>query len=153
MLILLFRTAVCFCHSDLQVNLPLPCFHPGKLSEMKSTWSPGPISHGQASLSHELWKVPQGPRSSTTAPSRPPPGLTNTKPSSTWGGNSLGLAQGWSSSYTSGMSRCERFVCFPTVYLFLPAAVLSAADGTELIMRTGSLLFLKMQTKIIGLTD
>uniref|UniRef100_A0A667XPP9 Trinucleotide repeat-containing gene 6C protein n=1 Tax=Myripristis murdjan TaxID=586833 RepID=A0A667XPP9_9TELE len=74
----------------------------GKLSDMKSTWSPGPISHSQASLSHELWKVPQGPRSSTTAPSRPPPGLTNTKPSSTWGGNSLGLAQGWSSSYSSG---------------------------------------------------
>ncbi|XP_068191890.1 trinucleotide repeat-containing gene 6C protein isoform X4 [Antennarius striatus] len=74
----------------------------GKLPEMKSTWSPGPISHSQASLSHELWKVPQGPRSSNTAPSRPPPGLTNTKPSSTWGGNSLGLAQGWSSSYTTG---------------------------------------------------
>ncbi|XP_045932329.1 trinucleotide repeat-containing gene 6C protein isoform X2 [Micropterus dolomieu] len=73
----------------------------GKLSEMKSTWSPGPISHSQASLSHELWKVPQGPRGSNTAPSRPPPGLTNTKPSSTWGGNSLGLAQGWSSSYTT----------------------------------------------------
>ncbi|XP_069005326.1 trinucleotide repeat-containing gene 6C protein isoform X6 [Embiotoca jacksoni] len=73
----------------------------GKLSEMKSTWSPGPISHSQASLSHELWKVPHGPRGSTTAPSRPPPGLTNTKPSSTWGGNSLGLAQGWSSSYTT----------------------------------------------------
>ncbi|XP_039908025.1 trinucleotide repeat-containing gene 6C protein isoform X5 [Simochromis diagramma] len=72
-----------------------------KLSEMKSTWSPGPISHSQASLSHELWKVPQGPRSSTTAPSRPPPGLTNTKPSSTWGGSSLGLGQGWSSSYTT----------------------------------------------------
>uniref|UniRef100_A0A3Q3J3N1 Trinucleotide repeat-containing gene 6C protein n=1 Tax=Monopterus albus TaxID=43700 RepID=A0A3Q3J3N1_MONAL len=74
----------------------------GKLSEMKSTWSPGPISHSQASLSHELWKVPQGHRSSTTVPSRPPPGLTNAKPSSTWGGNSLGLAQGWSSSYTTG---------------------------------------------------
>uniref|UniRef100_A0A3Q4FY56 Trinucleotide repeat-containing gene 6C protein n=1 Tax=Neolamprologus brichardi TaxID=32507 RepID=A0A3Q4FY56_NEOBR len=73
----------------------------GKLSDMKSTWSPGPISQSQASLSHELWKVPQGPRS-TTAPSRPPPGLTNTKPSSTWGGNSLGLSQGWSGSYSSG---------------------------------------------------
>ncbi|XP_070827038.1 trinucleotide repeat-containing gene 6C protein isoform X1 [Chaetodon trifascialis] len=72
----------------------------GKLSDMKSTWSPGPISQSQASLSHELWKVPQGPRS-TTAPSRPPPGLTNNKPSSTWGGNSLGLAQGWSGSYSS----------------------------------------------------
>lgn len=76
----------------------------GKLSDMKSTWSPGPISHpSQVSLSHELWKVPQGPRSNTAAPTRPPPGLTNpTKHSSTWGGNSLGLAQGWSSSYTSG---------------------------------------------------
>lgn len=73
----------------------------GKLSDMKSTWSPGPISHTQASLSHELWKVPQGPRN-TTAPTRPPPGLTNTKPSSTWGGNTLGLVAGWSSSYSSG---------------------------------------------------
>ncbi|XP_072319973.1 trinucleotide repeat-containing gene 6C protein isoform X3 [Eucyclogobius newberryi] len=72
----------------------------GKLSDMKSTWSPGPISQNQGSLSHELWKVPPGPRN-TTAPSRPPPGLTHTKPSSTWGGNSLGLSQGWSGSYSS----------------------------------------------------
>ncbi|XP_054607745.2 trinucleotide repeat-containing gene 6C protein isoform X1 [Nothobranchius furzeri] len=73
----------------------------GKMSDMKSTWSPGPIAQSQASLSHELWKVPQGPRS-TTAPSRPPPGLTNTnKSSSTWGGSSLGLSQGWSGSYSS----------------------------------------------------
>ncbi|KAJ3600213.1 hypothetical protein NHX12_031199 [Muraenolepis orangiensis] len=57
-----------------------------KLPDMKSTWSPGPISNREAtgSLSHELWKVPQGPRGSA-APSRPPPGLTNS----------------WSSSYTS----------------------------------------------------
>uniref|UniRef100_A0A8C6T472 Trinucleotide repeat-containing gene 6C protein n=1 Tax=Neogobius melanostomus TaxID=47308 RepID=A0A8C6T472_9GOBI len=72
----------------------------GKLSDMKSTWSPGPITQSQGSLSHELWKVPPGPRS-TTAPSRPPPGLTNTKPS-TWGANSLGLAQNWSGSYSEG---------------------------------------------------
>ncbi len=91
-----------FNHLDIQADISFALFHPGKLSEMKSTWSPAPISHSQASLSHELWKVPQGPRSSNTAPSRPPPGLTNTKPSSTWGGNSLGLAQGWSSSYTTG---------------------------------------------------
>ncbi|XP_035260980.1 trinucleotide repeat-containing gene 6C protein isoform X1 [Anguilla anguilla] len=73
----------------------------GKLSDMKSTWSPGPISHTQASLSHELWKVPQGPPRNTTAPSRPPPGLTNAKPSSTWGGNALGLAPSWTGSYSS----------------------------------------------------
>lgn len=84
--------------------------HVGKLSDMKSTWSPGPISHTQASLSHELWKVPQGPRN-TTAPTRPPPGLTNTKPSSTWGGNSLGLVPGWSSSYSSGTCYMKPFGC------------------------------------------
>ncbi|XP_053310140.1 trinucleotide repeat-containing gene 6C protein isoform X2 [Spea bombifrons] len=65
----------------------------GKLSDIKSTWSPNPISHTQASLSHELWKVPRN----TTAPTRPPPGLTNTKPSSAWGSNQLG----WPSSYSS----------------------------------------------------
>uniref|UniRef100_A0A8C3J5X2 TNRC6 PABC binding domain-containing protein n=1 Tax=Calidris pygmaea TaxID=425635 RepID=A0A8C3J5X2_9CHAR len=41
-----------------------------------------------------LWKVPRN----TTAPTRPPPGLTNTKPSSTWGASPLG----WTSSYSSG---------------------------------------------------
>ncbi|XP_076399932.1 trinucleotide repeat-containing gene 6C protein isoform X3 [Peromyscus maniculatus bairdii] len=66
----------------------------GKLSDMKSTWSSGPASHSQASLSHELWKVPRN----TTAPTRPPPGLANPKPSSTWGTSPLG----WTSSYSSG---------------------------------------------------
>ncbi|XP_062937426.1 trinucleotide repeat-containing gene 6C protein isoform X5 [Cynocephalus volans] len=66
----------------------------GKLSDIKSTWSSGPASHTQASLSHELWKVPRN----TTAPTRPPPGLSNPKPSSTWGASPLG----WTSSYSSG---------------------------------------------------
>nr|XP_023418659.1 trinucleotide repeat-containing gene 6C protein isoform X3 [Cavia porcellus] len=66
----------------------------GKLSDIKSTWSSGPASHTQASLSHELWKVPRN----TTAPTRPPPGLANPKPSSTWGPSPLG----WTSSYSSG---------------------------------------------------
>ncbi|XP_044941746.1 trinucleotide repeat-containing gene 6C protein isoform X4 [Mustela putorius furo] len=66
----------------------------GKLSDIKSTWSSGPASHTQASLSHELWKVPR----STAAPTRPPPGLANPKPSSTWGASPLG----WTSSYSSG---------------------------------------------------
>ncbi|KAM8945872.1 trinucleotide repeat-containing gene 6C protein [Pelodytes ibericus] len=66
----------------------------GKLTDMKSTWSSSPISHTQAALSHELWKVPRN----TTAPTRPPPGLTNAKPSPAWGANQLG----WTSSYSSG---------------------------------------------------
>ncbi|XP_064126721.1 trinucleotide repeat-containing gene 6C protein isoform X7 [Loxodonta africana] len=68
----------------------------GKLSDIKSTWSSGPASHTQASLSHELWKVPRN----TTAPTRPPPGLANPKPSSTWGASPLG----WTSSYSSALS-------------------------------------------------
>ncbi|XP_072539403.1 trinucleotide repeat-containing gene 6C protein isoform X5 [Salminus brasiliensis] len=72
----------------------------GKLLDMKSTWSAGPISHTQASMSHDLWKVAPGGRTST-APSRPPPGLTNTKTSQSWTSGSLGLGQGWSSSYSS----------------------------------------------------
>ncbi|XP_054986979.1 trinucleotide repeat-containing gene 6C protein [Sorex araneus] len=65
----------------------------GKLSDIKSTWSSGPASHTPASLSHELWKVPRN-----SAPTRPPPGLTTPKPSSTWGASPLG----WTSSYSSG---------------------------------------------------
>lgn len=79
----------------LMKNPQMCCFSvAGKLSDIKSTWSSGPISHTQASLSHELWKVPRN----TTAPTRPPPGLTNTKPSSTWGASPLG----WTGSYSSG---------------------------------------------------
>lgn len=91
-----------------------PCLClPGKLSDMKSTWSSGPASHTQASLSHELWKVPRN----TTAPTRPPPGLSNPKPSSTWGASPLG----WTSSYTSGTQRFSGSkrgapcpLCFPS---------------------------------------
>ncbi|TRY56386.1 hypothetical protein DNTS_034978 [Danionella cerebrum] len=82
----------------------------GKLLEMKSTWSSGPISHPQASLSQELWKVSSGPRNSS-APTRPPPGLTNNKPSSNWAGNSLGLGQGWNNSYSSGELSFSPLVC------------------------------------------
>ncbi|XP_072299546.1 trinucleotide repeat-containing gene 6C protein-like [Eucyclogobius newberryi] len=88
------------CTSSFSLSSP-ETDNEGKLSEIKSTWSPGPIPHSQASLSHELWKVPQGPRNSSAAPSRPPPGLTNNKPSATWAGTPLGLSQGWSSSYTT----------------------------------------------------
>ncbi len=69
-------------------------------------WSSGPISHTQASLSHELWKVPQGPRNNM-APSRPPPGLTNTKPSSTWGGKHPGPG-GWMEQLLLFRCVCKR---------------------------------------------
>ncbi len=104
----------------------------GKLSDMKSSWSSGPISHTQASLSHELWKVPQGPRNNM-APSRPPPGLTNTKPSSTWGGNTLGLVAGWSSSYSSGV--CVKGAVDSQADMCVCAAILRQRCGC---FKTGS---------------
>ncbi|XP_062875085.1 trinucleotide repeat-containing gene 6A protein-like isoform X2 [Trichomycterus rosablanca] len=68
-----------------------------------SKWSPGSVSH--SSLAHELWKVPLSSKG-VSAPSRPPPGLTSQKQSSSWGGGSLRLG-GWGSSeprYTPGSS-------------------------------------------------
>ncbi|XP_066503986.1 trinucleotide repeat-containing gene 6C protein isoform X2 [Hoplias malabaricus] len=69
----------------------------GKLLDVKSTWS-GPVP--QVSMSQDLWKVSPGVRTST-APSRPPPGLTNSKPAQNWTPGSLGLTQNWSGSYSS----------------------------------------------------
>ncbi|XP_032896760.1 trinucleotide repeat-containing gene 6A protein isoform X3 [Amblyraja radiata] len=68
---------------------------PARIGDPKSTWSTGPITN--ASLAHELWKVPLPPKN-TTALSRPPPGLTNQKPSSSWGNSSLRMGGGWGTS-------------------------------------------------------
>uniref|UniRef100_A0A4W3IGM6 Trinucleotide repeat containing adaptor 6A n=1 Tax=Callorhinchus milii TaxID=7868 RepID=A0A4W3IGM6_CALMI len=77
---------------------------PARIGDPKSTWSPGPVTN--TSLAHELWKVPLPPKN-TTAPSRPPPGLTSHKPSHSWGNSSLRLGVGWGNSesrYTPGPS-------------------------------------------------
>ncbi|XP_034170466.2 trinucleotide repeat-containing gene 6C protein isoform X1 [Pangasianodon hypophthalmus] len=70
----------------------------GKLLDMKSTWSTGSVSHTQASLSNEMWKIPVGGRSSGTVP-RPPPGLTNNKHNSNWTPGLL--SNSWSRDYSS----------------------------------------------------
>ncbi|XP_032833673.2 trinucleotide repeat-containing gene 6C protein-like isoform X2 [Petromyzon marinus] len=52
-----------------------------KLHDIKSSWST--LGQAPPSLtSHDPWKVPK----SSAPPTRPPPGLTNQKPTSPWGG-------------------------------------------------------------------
>uniref|UniRef100_A0AAZ3PQN3 TNRC6 PABC binding domain-containing protein n=1 Tax=Oncorhynchus tshawytscha TaxID=74940 RepID=A0AAZ3PQN3_ONCTS len=72
----------------------------------ESKWSPGGCN---SSLAHELWKVPLAPKG-LSAPSRPPPGLTNQKPPPPWGEAPLRLG-GWGHSdsrYTPGETACNR---------------------------------------------
>uniref|UniRef100_UPI00358FC49A trinucleotide repeat-containing gene 6C protein-like n=1 Tax=Myxine glutinosa TaxID=7769 RepID=UPI00358FC49A len=71
----------------------------GKPGELKTR--PWPTSHAPTTLAHELWKVPL-PAKTSTAPSRPPPGLPNPKGSSPWSGGSLGLTgPGWGAEGSS----------------------------------------------------
>lgn len=87
---------------------------------MKSTWSTGSVSHTQASLSNEMWKIPVGGRSSGTVP-RPPPGLTNNKHNNNWTPGPL--SNSWSRDYASGLqsllflSSCP-FLSFPSLHFF-----------------------------------
>lgn len=83
--------------------------HTARPSESK--WSPSGGSASNSSLAHELWKVPLPPKAlSVAAPTRPPPGLTSQKLSSTsssWDSSALRLG-GWGSSesrYTPGKNR------------------------------------------------
>lgn len=83
---------------------------------MKSTWSTGSISHTQASLSNEMWKIPVGGRSSGTVP-RPPPGLTNNKHNNSWTPGPL--SNSWSRDYSSGLSSLPFLSSFLS-FLLLP---------------------------------
>uniref|UniRef100_S4RG63 UBA domain-containing protein n=1 Tax=Petromyzon marinus TaxID=7757 RepID=S4RG63_PETMA len=58
-----------------------PSVSSAKLHDIKSSWST--LGQAPPSLtSHDPWKVPK----SSAPPTRPPPGLTNQKPTSPWGG-------------------------------------------------------------------
>lgn len=99
----------------MKCNVPL-FLQAARPSESK--WSPGSGSASNSSLAHELWKVPLPPKAlSVAAPSRPPPGLTSQKPSSSssgWDGSALRLGC-WGSSesrYTPGKKRTHMLYCF-----------------------------------------
>lgn len=65
-----------------------------KFSDYKSTWSPDPIGHNPTHLSNKMWKNHISSRNTTGLP-RPPPGLTNPKPSSPWNSTPPRSVRGW----------------------------------------------------------
>ncbi|ELW64452.1 Trinucleotide repeat-containing 6B protein [Tupaia chinensis] len=73
----------------LLVSLPDP-----KFPDYKSTWSPDPIGHNPTHLSNKMWKNHISSRNTTPLP-RPPPGLTNPKPSSPWSSTAPRSVRGW----------------------------------------------------------
>ena len=65
-----------------------------KFPDYKSTWSPDPIGHNPTHLSNKMWKNHISSRNTTALP-RPPPGLTNPKPSSPWSSTAPRSVRGW----------------------------------------------------------
>ncbi|OPJ68957.1 trinucleotide repeat-containing 6B protein isoform C [Patagioenas fasciata monilis] len=96
-------------NSSLNTSLPSPGAWPysasdnsftnvhstsAKFSDYKSTWSPDPIGHNPTHLSNKMWKNHISSRNTTGLP-RPPPGLTNPKPSSPWNSTAPRSVRGW----------------------------------------------------------
>lgn len=79
---------LCFSNTYHLLNLP------AKFSDYKSTWSPDPIGHNPTHLSNKMWKNHISSRNTTGLP-RPPPGLTNPKPSSPWNSTAPRSVRGW----------------------------------------------------------
>ncbi|XP_043930357.1 trinucleotide repeat-containing gene 6B protein [Protopterus annectens] len=103
-------------NSSLNTSLPSPGAWPYSASDssyipntsvkfdFKSSWSPDPIGPNPASLSTKMWRNPVPSRNTTAVP-RPPPGLTNQKPSSPWSSTAPRLGRGWGGQdvrYSSG---------------------------------------------------
>ncbi|XP_060101382.1 trinucleotide repeat-containing gene 6B protein isoform X1 [Heteronotia binoei] len=96
-------------NSSLNTSLPSPGAWPysasdssftnvhstsAKFSEYKSTWSPDPIGPNPTHLSNKMWKNHISSRNTTGLP-RPPPGLSNPKPSSPWSSTAPRSVRGW----------------------------------------------------------
>ncbi|XP_061060438.1 trinucleotide repeat-containing gene 6B protein isoform X7 [Eubalaena glacialis] len=79
---------------DLQTKGPIPGYGSAKFPDYKSTWSPDPIGHNPTHLSNKMWKNHISSRNTTPLP-RPPPGLTNPKPSSPWSSTAPRSVRGW----------------------------------------------------------
>uniref|UniRef100_A0A8D2Q7E2 Trinucleotide repeat containing adaptor 6B n=1 Tax=Varanus komodoensis TaxID=61221 RepID=A0A8D2Q7E2_VARKO len=96
-------------NSSLNTSLPSPGAWPysasdnsftnvhstsAKFSDYKSTWSPDPIGPNPAHISNKMWKNHISSRNTTGLP-RPPPGLSNPKPSSPWSSTAPRSLRGW----------------------------------------------------------
>lgn len=80
--------------SDLTLVAPSLSLLTAKFPDYKSTWSPDPIGHNPTHLSNKMWKNHISSRNTTPLP-RPPPGLTNPKPSSPWSSTAPRSVRGW----------------------------------------------------------
>ncbi|XP_075768946.1 trinucleotide repeat-containing gene 6B protein isoform X5 [Pelodiscus sinensis] len=104
----LLRDTTTGSNSSLNTSLPSPGAWPysasdnsftnvhstsAKFNDYKSTWSPDPIGHN-THLSNKMWKNHISSRNTTGLP-RPPPGLTNPKPSSPWSSTAPRSVRGW----------------------------------------------------------
>uniref|UniRef100_A0A8D0L7W4 Trinucleotide repeat containing adaptor 6B n=1 Tax=Sphenodon punctatus TaxID=8508 RepID=A0A8D0L7W4_SPHPU len=96
-------------NSSLNTSLPSPGAWPysasdnsftnvhstsAKFNDYKSTWPPDPIGPNPTHLSNKMWKNHISSRNTTGLP-RPPPGLTNPKPSSPWSSTAPRSVRGW----------------------------------------------------------
>nr|XP_060633082.1 trinucleotide repeat-containing gene 6B protein isoform X4 [Anolis sagrei ordinatus] len=96
-------------NSSLNTSLPSPGAWPysasdnsfanvhstsAKFNDYKSTWSPDPIGPNPAHLSNKMWKNHISSRNTTGLP-RPPPGLSNPKPSSPWSSTAPRSLRAW----------------------------------------------------------
>lgn len=85
---------VCIDKSDSSKYTTSFSFLIAKFPDYKSTWSPDPIGHNPTHLSNKMWKNHISSRNTTPLP-RPPPGLTNPKPSSPWSSTAPRSVRGW----------------------------------------------------------
>ncbi|XP_078003650.1 LOW QUALITY PROTEIN: trinucleotide repeat-containing gene 6B protein [Phascolarctos cinereus] len=105
----LLRDTATGSNSSLNTSLPSPGAWPysasdnsftnvhstsAKFTDYKSTWSPDPIGHNPTHLSNKMWKNHISSRNTSGLP-RPPPGLTNPKPSSPWSSTAPRSVRGW----------------------------------------------------------
>uniref|UniRef100_A0A4X2K090 Trinucleotide repeat containing adaptor 6B n=1 Tax=Vombatus ursinus TaxID=29139 RepID=A0A4X2K090_VOMUR len=105
----LLRDTTTGSNSSLNTSLPSPGAWPysasdnsftnvhstsAKFTDYKSTWSPDPIGHNPTHLSNKMWKNHISSRNTSGLP-RPPPGLTNPKPSSPWSSTAPRSVRGW----------------------------------------------------------
>ncbi|XP_065279888.1 trinucleotide repeat-containing gene 6B protein isoform X2 [Emys orbicularis] len=132
-------------NSSLNTSLPSPGAWPysasdnsftnvhstsAKFNDYKSTWSPDPIGHNPTHLSNKMWKNHISSRNTTGLP-RPPPGLTNPKPSSPWSSTAPRSVRGWGAQ-DSRLASGEKDLLIASL-LGREGCVLYSANGVDMM--------------------
>ncbi|XP_006124002.2 trinucleotide repeat-containing gene 6B protein isoform X6 [Pelodiscus sinensis] len=140
----LLRDTTTGSNSSLNTSLPSPGAWPysasdnsftnvhstsAKFNDYKSTWSPDPIGHN-THLSNKMWKNHISSRNTTGLP-RPPPGLTNPKPSSPWSSTAPRSVRGWGAQ-DSRLASGEKDLLIASL-LNREGCVLYSANGVDMM--------------------